>query len=200
MKNVIATMCFAIVTVCLMSCSNNDEIPEKKQYEFESIKWCQQEGDGVESYKKDIPSTIFSNPTSEPAIITISPIGGIKETSQFFIDQEVLANLSGEELVCIPHLINTLTSEYIGLQGGPEAPFQTGTITVSPTKKDIETMHLPPHCKVEYTATIEMKKLTATYRAHFVEKNGSDSYDIEGKWEGHYINFTTSTWTTHELK
>ena len=45
-----------------------------------------------------------------------------------------------------------------------------------------------------------MKKITATYRACFVEKDGIDSYEKEGKWVGVFIYGENSETVINEIK
>ena len=45
-----------------------------------------------------------------------------------------------------------------------------------------------------------MKKIKATYRVRFVEKDGIDSYEKEGKWEGVFIVSESSETVINEIK
>lgn len=46
----------------------------------------------------------------------------------------------------------------------------------------------------------KMKKIKATYRIRLVEKEGIDSYEKEGKWEGVFIVFESSETVINEIK
>lgn len=173
-----------------MSCSkdNDEELIEKKTYEFSSILWSLQEGDGEEFFDVKKPELVFRNTDNTTKDITINPYKNINETSLFYIDEKVLNDLPEEGIsITVPTTINILSSDYGYLVGNRKVPFINNEEILPPTRTAEDIFSLAPSCELRNKSTITMKKITATYRIRFVEKGGSDSYEVEGKWEGKFI-------------
>ncbi|WP_455641338.1 hypothetical protein [Parabacteroides sp.] len=186
-----------------ISCStdNDEELIEKKTYEFSTILWSLQEGDGEEFFDVKMPEQVFRNTDNTTKDITINPYKNINETSLFYIDEKVLNDLPEEGIfITIPTTANILSSDYGYLVGNRKAPFYNNEEILPPSKIVKDILSLAPSCELRTKSTITMKKITATYRIYFVEKGGSDSYEVEGKWEGKFIFGDNSETIISEIK
>lgn len=203
MKN-IARSLFAFLSVfCLMSCSNdNDEKTiDRENYELSSVLWAFQEGDGEEYFEIETPELVYKNPGNITKEVVINPQKDLEETSEFIIDESVSPILPEEGIsITIPSKDLSLKTDYRYLAGGTKAPFQNGKTILSPTSTVTNTFSLAPSCEMRYKSTFIMKKITATYRANFVSKDGTDSYEKEGKWIGIFIFGEKNNTVFNEIK
>lgn len=204
MKNITGLLLLLLPVFCLISCSNDndEELIEKKSYELSSIQWTLREGDGEEFFEIKTPERVFQNPGDEPMSITIHSYNSIDETSLFHIEDKVLADLSEDDstIISIPDMTEILSSNFGYLVGGRKAPFQTEESVLTPNRTIEDHTSLAPHCELRYYATIKIKKITATYNALLIEKEGIDSYETEGKWEGQFIAGSTDSYIINEIK
>lgn len=204
MKNIIGSLFLLLSVFCLFACSkdNDEELIEEKQYEFSSIMWALQEGDGEEFFEIKIPERIFQNTGDEIMWITVHSHGYIDETSLFHIEDKVLADLSEDDstIISIPDMTEILSSNFKYLVGGRQAPFQTKESVLTPNRTIEDRTSLAPHCELHYYTTIKIKKIIATYKALLTEKGGTSSYEAEGKWEGQFFAGSTEHYTINEIK
>ena len=100
----------------------------------------------------------------------------------------------------IPETFEMLSSDYKYFVGGRKAPFQNEKALLPPVRKITDKISLAPSCELRNKSTFTMKKITATYRACFVEKDGIDSYEKEGKWVGVFIYGENSETVINEIK
>lgn len=203
MKNIIGSLFLLLSVFCLLACSkdNDEELIEEKQYEFSSIMWALQEGDGEELFEIKTPEQVFRNTGNTTKEIVINSSEKVEESSQFFIDENILPYLPEEEImIALPHAFELLSSDYKYYIGDIKAPFKNEKTPLLPTKSSTETISLAPSCELRNSSTFIMKKIKATYRARFVEKEGIDSYEKEGKWEGVFIVFESSETVINEIK
>lgn len=105
-----------------------------------------------------------------------------------------------EEGITIPSKDLSLKTDYRYLVGGTKAPFQNRKTILSPTSTITNTFSLAPSCEMRYKSTFKMKKITATYRASFVSKDGTDSFEKEGKWVGIFIFGEKNNTVSNEIK
>lgn len=203
MKNIIGSLFLLLSVFCLLACSkdNDEELIEEKQYEFSSIRWALQEGDGEELFEIKTPEQVFRNTGNTTKDIVINSSEKVEESSQFFIDESILTDLPEEEItIAFPDVFELLSSEYKYFVGGRKAPFKNGKTPLPPNRTTTETISLVPTCELRNSSTFTMKKIKATYRVRFVEKEGIDSYEKEGKWEGVFIVFESSETVINEIK
>lgn len=203
MKNITGSLFLLLSVFCLLSCSKDDseELIEKRNYELSSIKWVLREGDGEEFFDIKTPEQVFRNTGNTTKEIVIDPEKEIYGTSQFYIDDKERINLPEEErIISIPNQVEILSSDYRYLVGGDKAPFQSEKSSIASTRTVESTYNLSPQCELRHKSIITMKKITATYSARFTEKEGLDSYEIEGKWEGTFIFKIESQATIDEIK
>lgn len=189
MKNITRSLILFLSVFCLMSCSNDDEkTTDKENYELGSVLWTLLEGDGEEYFEIETPELVYKNPGNVTKEVVINPQKDLEETSEFFIDESVLPILPEEGIsITIPSKDLSLKTDYRYLVGGTKAPFQNGKTILPPTSTVTNTFTLAPSTEMRYKSTFIMKKITATYRACFVSKDGTDSYEKEGKWVGIFI-------------
>lgn len=190
MKNITGSLFLLLSVFCLLSCSNNndEEIIEKKDYELSSIKWILREGDGEEFFEVETPELIFQNTGNTTKDVVLNSRDGIEETSQFNIDESILPYLPEEETTfSIPETFQLSSSVHNYLLGGRTAPFQNEKAILPPNLTIEDTISLAPSCELRSKSIFKMKKITATYCVSFVEKDGTDRYEKEGKWVGVFI-------------
>ena len=203
MKNIIGLLFLLVSFFSLISCNkdNDEEIIEEKQYEFSSIMWALQEGDGEDLFEIKTPEQVFRNTGNTTKEIVINSSEKVEESSQFFIDENILPYLPEEEItIAFPDVFELLSSEYKYFVGGRKAPFKNEKTLLPPNRTTTETISLAPSCELRNSSTFTMKKIKATYRIRFVEKEGIDSYEKEGKWEGVFIVFENSQTVINEIK
>lgn len=203
MKNIIGSLFLLLSVFLFIACSkdNDEELIEEKQYEFSSIMWALQEGDGEELFEIKTPEQIFRNTGNTTKDIVINSSEKVEESSQFFIDENILPYLPEEEIsIAFPDVFELLSSEYKYFIGDRKAPFKNEKTPLPPNRTTTETISLAPSCELRNSSTFTMKKIKATYRIRFVEKEGIDSYEKEGKWEGVFIVFESSDTVINEIK
>jgi len=187
----------------VISCSKDDEIAENKTYELKEISWTLKDGDGQEIIEKKLPEQVFRNDGNSAMPISIKPLEGLKGTSQFFNgDIQLFSKLNGNEVdVSIPSLVELLSSSGSGyVVGGIKVPFRLEESSF-PFSTDIkETTELPPHTELHYSATVYLKKITATYSARIGEKEGFDSYETAGKWTGVFFYTINEASVLNDIK
>lgn len=98
MKNIIGSLFLLLSVFCLFACSKDEELIEEKQYEFSSIMWALQEGDGEELFEIKTPEQVFRNTGNTTKDIVINSSEKVEESSQFFIDENILPYLPEEEI------------------------------------------------------------------------------------------------------
>ena len=88
MKNIIGVLFLLVSFFSLISCGkdNDEELIEEKQYEFSSIMWALQEGDGEDLFEIKTPELVFRNTGNTTKEIVINSSEKVEESSQFFID------------------------------------------------------------------------------------------------------------------
>jgi len=196
----------AILAVFLVSCNNdeNEELQDNKKYTLASIQWKLAEGDGLEIVEKQIPKEVFRNDGNLPMPVVIKPIEKIEETSYFECDDmEFLNKWGGEDLfVSVPSEFSLLSDSYGYFAGGVQAPLYAGEkVRLKPTIHMQDSTNLPPNTEFSYEATVNMKKITATFSARFVtEDGGYDSFEVTGKWIGILFNNISERGVYNDIK
>jgi len=194
-KNLLLVL-FLTSCIFVTSCSKDDEIVVNKTYELKEISWTLKGDDGQVIIEKKLPEQVFHNDGNSTMPVSINPLEGLKGTSQFYNDNvQDVSKLNGKEVnVSVPSLVELLSSsDYHYVVGGVEAPFQLEESSFPFSTEIKATTDLPPHTELRYTATIYLKKITATYSARVEEKEGSDSYETSGKWTGVFFHTINSS-------
>ncbi len=177
--------------LALVACRSDgkEEIPAEKRYELISIGWTLEEGDGQETVERPMPETIYQNGGRAAMPLSIDPMNGVRETSNFLYNPEadaLIGALEEETIVFVPSWVEGLSSaEYRYMASGVEAPFRLQTAYVAPTREARRNIDLEPGLELRYNVTVRMKRIKATYCARFREKTGSGEIrEVKGKWEG----------------
>ncbi|MGV8091208.1 MAG: hypothetical protein AB2L24_05010 [Mangrovibacterium sp.] len=198
--NLFTILFLSLCFVFIVSCSDDDELVENKAYELKEISWTLKDGDGQEIIEKQLPEQVFRNEGNTRMPVSINPLEGLEGTSRFYSDDaKTFTELNGTDvLVSVPSEVELLS--FSGCKyfvGGVKVPFILDEASF-PFSTEIEvSAELTPYTEMRYGATVYLKKITATYYARFGEKDGMDSYDIEGKWTGIFFH-TIESFTLYD--
>lgn len=183
-----------LLAIFFVACSNDNENPLDKQYELFSVEWKLGEGDGEEIIKKELPDQEFKNTGEETVKIKFSSTDEMDETSQFKSNApNAFPNFFGGTIeIPITDTAHILSDSYSYLMSSIRAPYQSEKAILEPTRVITEETELHPKCKITYKRTVDIRKITASYRICFVEKTSGESYEVEGKWIGEFYAGGTS--------
>ncbi len=202
-KNLLLVLFLSAYCIFVTSCSKDDEIAENKTYELKEISWTLKEDDGQVIIEKKLPEQVFRNDGNSTMPVSINPLEGMNGTSQFYNDDvQAFSKLNGKEVdVSVPSMIELLSSsDYRYVVGGVEVPFQLEESSFPFSTGIKVTTDLSPHTELRYTATVYLRKITATYSARVGEKEGFDSYETFGKWTGVFFNTINSSSVFNDIK
>ena len=194
-----------LIVICFISCSKeNEEIEATKTYQFSSLQWRLEEGDGQEIIAVQVPEQTYVNEGSTPVKVKIDRLKDINFSSFFKTDQmETLNKWAGTDVeVSIPSEFSLLSSQYRYFTGGVTAPLIAGKeIPIQPGITITEETDLPPRTKMTYKATVYVKKITASYLATFVSQEKTPDYmEVKGKWNGLFFNNTEAKTVFDDIK
>lgn len=188
------------------SCDKDDEPIVEKTYKLTSVVWYLDEGDGDVITEEKLPEQIFTNSTNEKKEVTVNPyelFGG--ETSLFECEEkEVLNKWVGEDFyISIPSFYHNLSSNHSYLVGGAQAVLYAGEEkSIQSTRTVTHSMDLFPNYSLSFNGSIEVKTVIATFIAYFVEddEQGTDRFEIKGKWTGRLLGGTKIEVVVDEMK
>lgn len=176
--------------VAFSSCDNDDDPIAEKTYRLYSVAWYLEEGDGDVIVKKELPERVLTNTSDTKQIVSVGFQDVFERESSLFEckEKETLNKWVGEDFyISIPPFDHSLSSIRSYLTGDLKAPFCVGEESaVMPERILNSSIVLNPNQKLTLNASIEMKEVTATFVARFVEEGeqGNDSFEIKGKWTG----------------
>ncbi len=155
-------------------------------YEFQSIKYSLEEGDGIKMDTVTIFNRDYFNKTSIAATVKID-VPDQNETSQFLSNKKSTVSLQTNDSlkIAVPILINgntifTSTHKWKYSEGKEEVLPHT-------ISNSSETYSLTPNTKLTVNIYAIRQNITTSYIATFEEKKTGEIVNIEGKWNGTQI-------------
>jgi len=191
---VLAFLAVSIISACSND-NDNEDFPEDKNYNLYSIEWRLEEGDGEEIIEKVLPDRKVINGGSTTVTMEFSSKDQMNETSYFYSNDTKAfpITLNGTVNVPVTDNISKLSESYGHLLSSIRVPYQSEKFIIEPTTIITHSLELPPNCEGIYKSKINIKKIKASYCAHFVDEDGITTYEAKGKWIGEFYGSGASS-------
>lgn len=191
----------AICLLFLASCEKEKEeeiIPEKIAYEFQSLQYFLSEEDGIKLDSFVIESGIVSNNTSNPMSFSIDFEAPV-ETSQFSLIEQ------------FPFPLIDLDSLKISVPDRFEGDeIITGANLWQYRENKIEELHFPkpnstgtvvgPHTQLTFDIYAIRQNISTHYTATYKEQKTGQLLEVEGRWKGQQVKGYNFIGTVEILK
>ncbi|GEM_PF-4726381 len=178
---------FFLVPLFIWSCTDDNQITEKV-YEFNSVRWIKEAGDGEEFETIIVPEKIIENTGATVIPVVSSSDDYVKDKSVFTSDNPLAFTLEWNDkpfMVDVPTFDSSLTG-YFYTQGF-QVPYEEGETIIPPKLKITETTYLNPNARIIYNETVTIQKLAYTYEIVLVETTTFEELIIKGKWSGTFF-------------
>src|SRR5699024_11105192 len=151
------------------------------------IQWVLEEGDGQKILERKLPVQSVINNSSALVYPNFNPLKNMEGSSHFQFELPEGLSLEPDslsKLVSIPAHIDLLSDNYTHIGGGIKVPFQRAQSSFPFSAKFEESLQVNPKTKMDYQATLFLRKNTATFKAIFVQPETKDRIELTGKWTG----------------
>lgn len=199
----------SIFFIFFISCSKDDDntapvLPEADQpYELADIQWILNDGDGQEIIEKELPNQLFQNKGDVPMPVIYDPLKNLQGSSKFEyqIPEDVHVKLdSVSKIISVPSEISLLSDGYSRFIKGVKVPFGKEESHFPFSFKTTDSVNLKPGTQISYQSTLFLKKITATFKARFVQLETRASFELTGKWTGFFYQTMNTEGVFGEIK
>lgn len=192
------------ITVFLLSCSENETLPDNEQprsYDLVEVKWKLDSTNEQNIVEKKIPEFYFHNDSDSTMSVIINPLENMEGSSVFkFDDFQTFKKLNYSQVqISVPKELSLLSEEYTHLYGGVKVPLTDEEFFFPFSRSFKDSITLNQNNTLTSNYTLFLKENIASFLVTFREKSTGEILELTGNWKGSFFGSLSEKTVINEI-